>query len=154
MDSPSIDELYHDAILDHRRNPRNNAVLDTPDASAKAVNPFCGDEVDLQLVFSDGRVSGVGVQAVGCSINQSSASMLSEAVEGKTPEEIRHLATAFEGIMDGVSPSADRCGCHVRPSDAVGVSASTRCGSSARCCRGRRWRTRWAGMVGLNASSL
>ena len=105
MDSPSIDELYHDAILDHRRNPRNNAVLDTPDASAKAVNPFCGDEVDLQLVFSDGRVSGVGVQAVGCSINQSSASMLSEAVEGKTPEEIRHLATAFEGIMDGVSPS-------------------------------------------------
>ena len=105
MDSPSIDELYHDAILDHRRNPRNNAVLDTPDASAKAVNPFCGDEVDLQLVFSDGRVSGVGVQAVGCSINQSSASMLSEAVVGKTPVEIQHLATAFEGIMDGVSPS-------------------------------------------------
>ena len=106
MDSPSIDELYHDAILDHRRNPRNNAVLDTPDASAKAVNPFCGDEVDLQLVFSDGQISGVGVQAVGCSINQSSASMLSEAVVGKTPVEIRHLATAFEGIMDGVSPSA------------------------------------------------
>ena len=106
MDSPSIDELYHDAILDHRRNPRNNAVLDTPHASSRAVNPFCGDEVDLQLAFSNGRVSGVGVQAVGCSINQSSASMLSEAVVGKTPDEIRHLATAFEGIMDGVSPSA------------------------------------------------
>ena len=105
MDSPSIDELYHDAILDHRRNPRNNAVLDTPHASARAVNPFCGDEVDLQLAFSKGRVSGVGVQAVGCSINQSSASMLSEAVVGKTPDEIRRLATAFEGIMDGVSPS-------------------------------------------------
>ena len=106
MDSPSIDELYHDAILDHRRNPRNQAVLYTPHASARAVNPFCGDEVDLQLAFSNGRVSGVGVQAVGCSINQSSASMLSEAVVGKTPVEIQHLATAFEGIMDGVSPSA------------------------------------------------
>ena len=106
MDSPSIDALYHDAILDHRRNPRNQAVLDTPDASAKAVNPFCGDEVDIQLAFADGRVSDVGVQAVGCSINQSTASMLSEAVVGKTAEEIRHLATAFEGIMDGVSPSA------------------------------------------------
>ena len=106
MDSPSIDELYHDAILDHRRNPRNQAVLDSPDASARAVNPFCGDEVDIQIAFSNGRVSDVGVQAVGCSINQSTASMLSEAVVGKTTEEIRHLATAFEGIMDGMSPSA------------------------------------------------
>ena len=106
MDSPSLDELYHDAILDHRRNPRNQAVLDSPDASAKAVNPFCGDEVDIQLAFLNGRVSEVGVQAVGCSINQSTASMLSEAVVGKTTEEIRGLATAFEGMMGGVSPSA------------------------------------------------
>ena len=106
MDSPSIDELYHDAILDHRRNPRNHAILESPDASARAVNPFCGDEVDIQLIFSDGRVSDVGVQAVGCSINQSTASMLSEAVVGKTSEEIRRLATAFEGIMDGEVPSA------------------------------------------------
>ena len=106
MDSPSIDALYHDAILDHRRNPRNQAVLDSPDASAKAVNPFCGDEVDIQIAFSNGRVSSVGVQAVGCSINQSTASMLSEAVVGKTTEEIRGLATAFEGMMDGACPSA------------------------------------------------
>ena len=106
MDSPSIDALYHDAILDHRRNPRNQAVLDSPDASAKAVNPFCGDEVDIQLSFLNGRVSDVGVQAIGCSINQSTASMLSEAVVGKTAGEIHHLTTAFEGIMDGVSPSA------------------------------------------------
>ena len=106
MESPSLDELYHDAILDHRRNPRNQAVLESPDTSAKAVNPFCGDEVDIQLVFADGRVSEVGVQAVGCSINQSTASMLSEAVVGKTAEEIRHLAGVFEGIMEGASPSA------------------------------------------------
>ena len=107
MDSPSLDELYHDAILDHRRNPRNHAVLDTPDASARAVNPFCGDEVDIQLVFSDGRVSGVGVQAVGCSINRSTASMLSEAVMGKTSAEVRRLTASFEGMMNGacLSPS-------------------------------------------------
>lgn len=116
MDSPSIDELYHDAILDHRRNPRNQAVLDSPDASARAVNPFCGDEVDIQLAFVDGRVSGVGVQAVGCSINQSAASMLSEAVLGKSSEDIRRLATAFEGIMDGVSPStSDEAAMHDLP---------------------------------------
>ena len=144
MDSPSIDELYHDAILDHRRNPRNNAVLDTPDASAKAVNPFCGDEVDLQLVFSDGRVSGVGVQAVGCSINQSSASMLSEAVVGKTPEEIRHLATAFEGIMMGCLPRPSalpcttfrRCRC-ARVPGADQVRAAVVVGAGGRA--GRVW---------------
>ena len=106
MESPSLDELYHDAILDHRRNPRNQAVLESPDTSARAVNPFCGDEVDIQLVLADGRVSEVGVQAVGCSINQSTASMLSEAVVGKTAEEMRHLAGVFEGIMEGASPSA------------------------------------------------
>ncbi len=106
MESPSLDELYHDAILDHRRNPRNQAVLESPDTSARTVNPFCGDEVDIQLVFEDGRVSGVGVQAVGCSINQATASMLSEAIVGKTAEEMRHLAGVFEGIMEGASPSA------------------------------------------------
>ena len=105
MDSPSLDELYHDAILDHRRNPRNHAVLDTPDASARAVNPFCGDEVDIQLVFSDGRVSGVGVQAVGCSINRSTASMLSEAVMGKNSAEVRRLTASFEDMMNGASLS-------------------------------------------------
>ena len=54
----------------------------------------------------NGRVSDVGVQAIGCSINQSTASMLSEAVVGKTAGEIRRLATVFEGIMDGEFPSA------------------------------------------------
>ena len=86
MDSPSIDELYHDAILDHRRNPRNLAVLDTPHASARAVNPFCGDEIDIQLAFLNGRVSEVGVQAVGCSINQSSRL---DAVRGRGGERRR-----------------------------------------------------------------
>lgn len=116
MDSPSIDELYHDAILDHRRNPRNHSVLVTPDVSARAVNPFCGDEVDIQLVFSDGRVSTVGVQAVGCSINQSTGSMLSEAVVGKTAVEIRRLATAFENMMNGecLSPN-DNAAMHDLP---------------------------------------
>lgn len=108
----SLDELYHDAILDHRRHPRNHEVLDAPDASAKAVNPFCGDEVEIQLVFSDERVSGVGVQAVGCSINRSTSSMLSEVVMGRTPDEMRRIAASFEGIMNGVCPS---------PSDAAAM---------------------------------
>lgn len=105
MEGARLDELYGDAILDHRRNPRNYKAIESPDASAKAVNPFCGDEVEIQIAFSDGRVSDVGAQAVGCSINQSTASMLSEVVIGKTPGEILHIAAVFEDMMDGACPS-------------------------------------------------
>ena len=105
MELSSLDDLYRDAILDHRRNPRNHDVLDSPDTSAKAVNPFCGDEVEIQLVFQDRRVSKVGVQAVGCSINQSTASMLSEALICKTIDEITRLAEVFEDMMNGTEPA-------------------------------------------------
>ncbi len=107
MELSNLDDLYRDAILDHRRDPRNHDVLDNPDASAKAVNPFCGDEVEVQMVFAEGRVSRVGVQAVGCSINQATASMLSEALVGKTADEIEHLTKVFESMMHGSDPSVD-----------------------------------------------
>jgi nitrogen fixation NifU-like protein len=107
MELNNLDDLYRDAILDHRRSPRNHEVLDNPDASAKAVNPFCGDEVAVQIAFSEGLISQVGVQAVGCSINQSSASMLSEALIGKTADEIGQLGEIFRNMMTGADPSPD-----------------------------------------------
>lgn len=107
MELSNLDDLYRDAILDHRRTPRNHDVLDNPDASAKAVNPFCGDEVEVQIAFADGRVSQIGVQAVGCSINQASASMMSDALIGKTDDEIKRLAKVFEDMMVGIDPSPD-----------------------------------------------
>ena len=76
----NIDDLYSGYILDHCRHPRNHNFIENYDVSGHDVNPFCGDEVDLQLVLDNGRVSGVGVQSVGCSINQASASMLSEVM--------------------------------------------------------------------------
>ena len=51
-----LDELYEEIILDHYRNPRNNEELDNPDAEIEANNPFCGDEVKIQLRFQDGRI--------------------------------------------------------------------------------------------------
>lgn len=96
-----LDDLYRDPILDHCRHPRNNDRLESPDVSGRAVNPFCGDEVDFQIVLESGRVAHVGIQGVGCAINQASASMLSVALAGKSPEEIQTLSDLFKDLMSG-----------------------------------------------------
>ena len=104
MDLNSLDDLYRDAILDHRRTPRNRQVIDNPGVVAHAINPFCGDEVKLQLIFAKDRLDQVGAQAIGCSINQATTSMLSEAIVGKSHLEIRRLAKSFESMMQGSDP--------------------------------------------------
>lgn len=102
-----LDDLYRDAILEHRRNPRNADKLEDFDTTGDAVNPFCGDEIHLQLKQDDqGRVVAVGMQGEGCSINQASGSMLSEAIKGKTPQEIRTLTDDVRKMMRG-EPEAE-----------------------------------------------
>ena len=95
-----LDGLYRDAILDHRRNPRNRDRVEDPDISADGVNPFCGDEIYLQVALdSEGRISRIGLQAVGCAINQASGSMLTEAVRGRTISEAALTSETFRSMM-------------------------------------------------------
>lgn len=97
-----LDDLYRDAILEHRRNPRNADKLEDFDTTGDAVNPFCGDEIHLQLKQDDeGRIVAVGLQGEGCSINQASGSMLTEAIKGKTTSEIRALTDDLRKMMRG-----------------------------------------------------
>ncbi len=105
MESRPLDELYQDAILEHRRHPRNRRELADPDLRGRAVNPFCGDEVAVQMALDGGRIAEVGVQAEGCSINQATASMASEAVLGLTLAEAEALRESFAGMMRGGEPS-------------------------------------------------
>ena len=102
----NLDEIYRDdAILDHRRNPRNPARLADADIIADGVNPFCGDEIHLQIrLDAVGRAIAVGFQGEGCSINQAAGSMLSEAVKGRTPPEMLSLAAEFRQMLQ--SPNA------------------------------------------------
>ena len=105
-----IEDLYREVILDHYRNPRNRGRLDDPDAHAEGLNPLCGDEITLELRFTDGKVSAVGVDGQGCSISQASASMMTEAIKGKTREEITDIVARFRGMMaleGGVDPQID-----------------------------------------------
>lgn len=96
----SLEDLYREVILDHYRNPRNRGTLEPADAHAEGTNPLCGDEIALDLRFDDGRVSEVAVSGQGCSISQSSASMMSEAIKGKTLEEVAELTKRFKAMME------------------------------------------------------
>ena len=101
----SIEELYREVILDHYRNPRNRGALDHPDAHAEGNNPLCGDELLLDLRFDGDRVAEVAIQGQGCSISQSSASMMSQAINGKTLDEVRDLIATFKTMMDIETPA-------------------------------------------------
>jgi nitrogen fixation NifU-like protein len=97
---PGLEDLYREIILDHYRNPRNRGELPVPPAERfEGFNPLCGDEVILFLVVSDGRVHDLRIAGQGCSISQSSASMMSAAVKGKTVDEARALIRAFKSMM-------------------------------------------------------
>jgi nitrogen fixation protein NifU and related proteins len=95
-----LEDLYREIILDHYRNPRNRGELPSPPAvRSEGFNPLCGDEVVLFLDVDGDRISDVKVTGQGCSISQSSASMMSAAVKGATVEEARALTRAFKALM-------------------------------------------------------
>ena len=96
----SLEDLYREVILDHYRNPRNRDPLPHTDANAEGVNPLCGDEVEISLAFDDDTVAGISVRGQGCSISQSSASMMSAAIKGKSREEVADLIRSFKSMMD------------------------------------------------------
>ena len=100
MPGPAFDGLYGQMIMDHYRTPRNRDPLLAPALKAYELNPFCGDLIDLQLCLNNnGAVAGVYANSEGCSIIQASASMMSEAVKGKTPSEMLDLSTRFRAFL-------------------------------------------------------
>src|SRR5256714_5384388 len=97
---PGLEDLYREIILDHYRSPRNRGELPAPPAHrVEGFNPLCGDEIVVFLDVADGRIADVKINGQGCSISQSSASMMSAAVKGKTVDEARALIRAFKGMM-------------------------------------------------------
>ena len=98
---PGLEDLYREIILDHYRNPRNRGELETPPAHrAEGFNPLCGDEIVLFVEVDEGGViRNLKIGGQGCSISQSSASMMSAAVKGKSVDEARALTRAFKALM-------------------------------------------------------
>ena len=95
-----LEDLYREIILDHYRSPRNRGELESPPAlRVEGYNPLCGDEIVVYLIVRDGAVADLKIGGQGCSISQSSASMMSAAVKGKTVDEARAVIRAFKGMM-------------------------------------------------------
>ncbi|NLD75863.1 MAG: SUF system NifU family Fe-S cluster assembly protein [Acidimicrobiales bacterium] len=106
---PGLEDLYREIILDHYRNPRNRGELEVPPAHrAEGFNPLCGDEIVVFLDLDDaGTVTDIRIGGTGCSISQSSASMMSAAVKGKTVAEVEDLTKAFKAMMSVHESSLD-----------------------------------------------
>jgi nitrogen fixation NifU-like protein len=97
---PGLEDLYREIILDHYRSPRNRGELPAPPATrVEGFNPLCGDEIVIYVDVADGVVSDIRIGGQGCSISQSSASMMSAAVKGKTLDEVQAITRAFKGMM-------------------------------------------------------
>lgn len=92
------DALYREAILDHYKHPRHKGHLDDPDIKYHDHNPFCGDEITVELKVEDGVIVDAAFDGRGCAISQASASMLMEEIVGKTLEEVKALDKEF--ILD------------------------------------------------------
>jgi nitrogen fixation NifU-like protein len=98
--------LYQEIILDHYRRPRNRGELAGEPRTVEMRNPTCGDEITLQLHLEEGRIAAGRFGGQGCSISQASASMMTEILKGKTPEEALALADRFREMLHGSGEAA------------------------------------------------
>jgi nitrogen fixation NifU-like protein len=94
-----MDDLYREQIIDRYKHPRSRGTLDPHDYSYEDDNPLCGDRIRIDVrVDADGRVSAAAFSGQGCAISQASADLLTEAVVGKTLDEVKALSK--EDILD------------------------------------------------------
>jgi nitrogen fixation protein NifU and related proteins len=108
-------ELYQEVILDHNRRPRNFGTLPSANHQAEGYNPLCGDKVTVFLDLEDDRdgprIRDVAFQGTGCAISTASASLMTEALKGKTAEEARAIFHGFHGLVTtGEGEDSDELG--------------------------------------------
>lgn len=97
----SLDELYQSVILDHNRAPRNYHPMAEASCTAEGNNPLCGDQLRVWVRLEDGVIADVSFQGAGCAISQASASLMTQAVKGKTREQALELFNGFHGLVTG-----------------------------------------------------
>jgi nitrogen fixation NifU-like protein len=100
-------ELYQELILDHNRRPRNRGALEHPDHEAEGYNPLCGDRVHVDVKVKDGVIDEVRFDGAGCAISTASASIMSEAVKGRTIEEAERLFEQFHRLVTNEPAAKD-----------------------------------------------
>jgi nitrogen fixation protein NifU and related proteins len=99
--SSNLDQLYRQVIMDHYKNPRNKGTLEDGALTINMNNPTCGDRIQLHLKVEDGKIESAKFDGEGCSISLASASMMTQAVKGKSVEDAVKLAKIFYDMMLG-----------------------------------------------------
>jgi nitrogen fixation NifU-like protein len=94
-----LNDLYQEVILDHNRRPHNFRVIESPSAKQEGYNPLCGDRLTLYLTLDGDRITDVAFQGSGCAISKASASLMTDAVKGKTVVEARELFERFHDMI-------------------------------------------------------
>lgn len=102
MDNPR--ELYQEMILDHSRRPRNFGVLERAECTTEGYNPLCGDHFTIYLHLENGRIADIRFSGAGCAISTASASLMTEALKGKSVAEAEQLFSRFHEMVTGNDP--------------------------------------------------
>ncbi|MCL4414518.1 MAG: SUF system NifU family Fe-S cluster assembly protein [Actinobacteria bacterium] len=110
---PALEDLYREIILDHYRSPRNRGELAVPPARrVEGFNPLCGDEVVVYAEVDGDKLADIRISGQGCSISQSSASLMSTAVKGLPLGEVREVIRTFKSMMSLHEAAIDEHGDH------------------------------------------
>jgi nitrogen fixation protein NifU and related proteins len=96
-----LSELYQQVILDHNKKPRNFRKLATANHTAEGYNPLCGDQLTVYLQLENDAVKDISFEGSGCAISKAAASMMTQAVKGKTKQEAERLFTEFHKMVTG-----------------------------------------------------
>jgi nitrogen fixation protein NifU and related proteins len=96
-----LSELYQQVILDHNKKPRNFKQLEGANRTAEGFNPLCGDQLTVYMLMDEGVVSDLSFVGTGCAISKAAASMMTQAVKGKTREEARTMFDEFHRMVTG-----------------------------------------------------
>ena len=94
-----LNDLYQETIIDHSKRPRNKGTLDQATHRAEGYNPLCGDRVTIEVKVEDARITGISFQGAGCAISTASASLMTEALRGKTSEEAEQAFEKFHDML-------------------------------------------------------
>jgi len=105
-DTPPLNSLYQQLILEHYKHPRNKGALEDADARAHLNNPTCGDEIWLMVKLDGDRIAAAKFVGDGCSISQASVSMMTQLLIGRTRAEAEELARRFTALMHGDAEAA------------------------------------------------
>ncbi|MGB9735751.1 MAG: Fe-S cluster assembly sulfur transfer protein SufU [bacterium] len=125
----SLEELFKEIIIEHYQHPKNHGHIEHPDVKSDGSNPLCGDEITMELTFDDDRIKEIMFTGSGCSISQSAASMITEAVKGKTIQEAKRLMEEYKNMLAGKDYDSELLGDLEALSDVKRYPARVKCAS-------------------------